>query len=64
MLFKTFEEATNWANDKIMNDPEYCKNYSGYVASNICTNDGYCDWGSVSFYQNMNSYVFSGNATF
>ena len=50
MLFKTFEEATNWANDKIMNDPEYCKNYSGYVASNICTNDGYCDWGSVSFY--------------
>ena len=50
ILFNNNDEARAWANDKLLNDPEYYKNYSGYVASNICTNDGYCDWGSVSFY--------------
>lgn len=50
ILFNNFEEADAWADDKLMNDPEYYKNYSGYVVSEICTNDGYCDWGFVSFY--------------
>ena len=49
ILFNSFEEANAWADDKLMNDPAYGI-YLGYVASNICTNDGYCDWGSVSFY--------------
>lgn len=49
ILFNNNDEARAWANDKLMNDPAY-DIYLGYVASNICTNDGYCDWGSVSFY--------------
>lgn len=49
ILFNNNDEARAWANDKLLNDSTYDV-YTGYVASNICTNDGYCDWGSVSFY--------------
>ncbi len=49
ILFNSFEEANQWGWDQMMNNPEYDK-YTGYGASNICTNDGYCDWGVVHFY--------------
>ena len=49
-LFSSFDEANQWGWDKMMNTSEYDQ-YTGYGASNVCTNDGYCDWGQVWFYK-------------
>ena len=48
--FNSFKEANQWGDEQMMNNPEYYKKYSGYGAGNVCTNDGYCDWGEVVFY--------------
>ncbi len=47
--FKTFEEANAWANDKLLNDPEYYKNYSGWSTASIIVNDG-SSWYAIRFY--------------
>ena len=51
ILFNSFEEANQWGWDKSKNDPEYYENYSSYSATTICTNDGYCGWGIVTFFK-------------
>ena len=50
ILFDNIDVASAWADDKMMNDPEYYKKYRGFGATDICTNDGYCGWGIVYFY--------------
>ena len=46
--FKTFEEARDWANDKLLNDSAYDV-YSGWSTASIIVNDG-SDWYAVRFY--------------
>jgi len=55
ILFDSFEEANQWGWKQIKDpDPEwedFIDAHKGYGASNVCTNDGYCDWGIVYFYK-------------
>ncbi len=49
--FDSPSAANQWADDQMMNNPDYYKNYIGFGSSSLCTNDGYCDWGEVYFYK-------------
>ena len=48
--FNTIDEAYAWGDDQMMKKSEYSDKYSGFVTGNLCTNDGYCDWGEIAFY--------------
>ena len=48
--FNTIDEAYAWGDEQMMNNPEYYKKFTGFGTSNVCTNDGYCDWGMINFY--------------
>ena len=49
--FNTIDEAYAWGDEQMMNNPEYYKKFTGFGTSNVCTNDGYCDWGQIYFYE-------------
>lgn len=49
--FNTRDEAYAWGDEQMMNNPEYYKKFTGFGVSGVCSNDEYCDWGQIYFYE-------------